>query len=52
VLPESLGRPVLRDVFTGDSIPIGRTDEGAILDAASVFAGFPIALLVSSSLGG
>ncbi|MQA29032.1 MAG: malto-oligosyltrehalose synthase [Luteitalea sp.] len=48
LLPADLGSPALRDVFTATSIPVRQTDdEGMVLDAATVFARFPVALLRS-----
>jgi (1->4)-alpha-D-glucan 1-alpha-D-glucosylmutase len=44
-LPDSLGTPALRDIFTAAAVPVRQTDSGAVLDMAAVFARFPVALL-------
>jgi hypothetical protein len=48
-VPASFCPVPLRDAFTGASIAATKTDSGAVLDAATVFAEFPIALLVSEA---
>jgi (1->4)-alpha-D-glucan 1-alpha-D-glucosylmutase len=46
-IPHRLGTPALRDVFTDTLIPLHHSDEGMVLEADRVFAGFPVALLVT-----
>lgn len=47
LLPPELADLTLHDVFTSAAVPVIRTGDGAVVEAASVFAGFPVALLVS-----
>jgi (1->4)-alpha-D-glucan 1-alpha-D-glucosylmutase len=42
--------PALRDVFTGNEIPVRHAESRASIEAATVFQRFPVALLVPSSL--
>jgi (1->4)-alpha-D-glucan 1-alpha-D-glucosylmutase len=46
-LPHALGLPSLRDVFTDTPVPLRHQDDGMALDVSQVFAGFPVALLIS-----
>jgi (1->4)-alpha-D-glucan 1-alpha-D-glucosylmutase len=47
LLPVGIGTGPLQDVFTGASIPVRQTEEGTVLDAATIFAQLPVALLSS-----
>ena len=42
--------PALRDVFTGNEIPVRHAGSRASIEAATVFQRFPVASLVPSSL--